>query len=69
MFTTKEMLHRKIVRLASDEALRMDLGNNLKNYLDTVVSWEVVTRQYDEAYELAQNSAFKNQPVVLPPEF
>ncbi|HQH53785.1 MAG TPA: hypothetical protein PKY01_15250 [Candidatus Hydrogenedentes bacterium] len=69
MFTTKEMLRRKIVRLACDENLRLELGNNLENYLDTVVSWDVVTGQYDEAYELARASAFEGRAVELPIEF
>ena len=69
LFTTKEMLREHVVRLACDEGLRMDLGNNLKRYLEEVVSWEVVARQYDEAYDRARAAVRTHQPVVLPLEF
>jgi glycosyltransferase involved in cell wall biosynthesis len=69
LFTTKGMLRRKVIQLASDESLRHELGNNLRRYLDTVVSWDVVTGQYDEAYELAREAVRSGQPVELPAEF
>jgi glycosyltransferase involved in cell wall biosynthesis len=69
LFTTKEMLRRKLIRLASDERLRHELGNNLRRYLDTVVSWDVVTGQYDEAYTLAREAVQSGKPVELPAEF
>lgn len=69
LFTTKEMLRRKVIQLAADESLRMALGENLKRYLDNVVSWEVVTRQYNEAYKLARKALRTGRPVVLDPEF
>jgi 1,2-diacylglycerol 3-alpha-glucosyltransferase len=69
LFTTKDGLREKTIRLACDEDLRMRLGENLKRYLDNVVSWEVVARQYSEAYELAREAKKTAQPVVLAPEF
>jgi glycosyltransferase involved in cell wall biosynthesis len=69
LFTTKAMLRRKVIQLASDESLRHELGNNLRRYLDNVVSWDVVTGQYDEAYELAREAVRSGQPVELPAEF
>ena len=69
LFTTKDMLRDHVVRLACDESLRMELGNNLKRYLDEVVSWEVVAGQYDEAYQRARVATRTQQPVVLPLEF
>ena len=69
LFTTKEMLRKKIIRLACKEKLRMELGEHLKKYLEEVVSWEVVARQYDEAYELARKAKATGQRVELPPEF
>jgi len=69
LFTTKEMLRRKVVMLATDERLRMELGENLKRYLDHVVCWEVVARQYNEAYRLARKAARSGRPVVLDLEF
>jgi glycosyltransferase involved in cell wall biosynthesis len=69
LFTTKEMLKEKVIRLACDEKLRMNLGNNLKRYLDEVVSWEVVANQYNEAYKLARESSKTGHHVKLPAEF
>jgi len=70
LFTTKEMLANQVVRLACDEGLRMRLGSNLRRYLDDVVSWEIVARQYTEAYKLA-NEAHKTPGgrVEIPCEF
>ena len=69
LFTTKEMLHKHVLTLACNEDVRMRLGNNLKRYLEEVVSWEVVASQYDEAYEYAASACKTKQPVVLPLEF
>jgi 1,2-diacylglycerol 3-alpha-glucosyltransferase len=69
LFTTKEMLRRKVIKLATDEGLRLQLGENLKHYLEQVVCWEVVARQYNEAYKLARKAARTGQPVVLDLEF
>jgi hypothetical protein len=46
LFTAKDILKRKVIELACDQQLRFTLGENLKHYLDHVVSWEVVARQY-----------------------
>ncbi|MCG6925300.1 MAG: hypothetical protein LJF30_08325 [Acidobacteria bacterium] len=69
LFTTKDMLRSKLIRLASNEDLRLELGDNLRRYLDTVVSWDVVAGQYDEAYALAREAVRSGRPVELPPEF
>ncbi len=69
LFSTKETLRESVIRLACDEELRMELGNNLKDYLEKVVSWRVVAAQYDEAYELARRAARTGEKPVLPPEF
>jgi len=69
LFTTKKMLRQAVVRLACDENMRMDLGWRLKQYLDGVVSWDVVAGQYYEAYELARTARRTGQRVELPPEF
>jgi predicted kinase len=47
----------------------MELGWKLKQYLDTVVSWEVVAAQYYEAYDLARSAISTGKQVVFPPEF
>ena len=69
LFTTREMLRQKVIKLAVDEQLRLDLGENLKAYLDNVVAWEVVARQYMEAYKLARRAVRMGRPVVLELEF
>jgi len=69
LFTDRAMLRKKVLRLACDEDLRMELGNNLHRYLDKVVSWEVIARQYDKAYALARAAKRTGAPPELPPEF
>jgi len=69
LFTTKNMLKEKVIRLACNEDLRLRLGENLMNYLETVISWEMVARQYNQAYELAHEANHSGKPVVLDLEF
>ena len=69
LFTTKEILRKKVIRMATDEAMRMRLGNNLKRYLENVVSWEVVARQYLDAYRMAIEYKSNGKKVYIPPEF
>jgi 1,2-diacylglycerol 3-alpha-glucosyltransferase len=69
LFTTKAKLKEQVVRLACDENLRLELGNNLKKYLDEVVSWEIVAAQYNDAYALARQSIDSGKPIELPLEF
>ncbi len=69
LFTNKKMLKDQVIRMACDEKLRLKLGENLKEYLDHVVSWDLVAKQYNEAYELARQSIASGQAVVLPLEF
>ena len=69
LFTTKEMLRKHVITLASNESLRMELGNHLKEYLENVVSWDVVAEQYNEAYDLARGAVETGQRVELPKEF
>ncbi|MBW1993300.1 MAG: hypothetical protein JRI77_02485, partial [Deltaproteobacteria bacterium] len=65
----KEMLKQKVLRMAYDENLRLELGENLKRYLDQVVSWDVVCKQYNQAYRLARKAKRTGQPVELEREF
>lgn len=69
LFTNKRMLKEQIIRLACDENLRLQLGENLRHYLEKVVSWEVVADQYAEAYELARQAKKSGKKVELPLEF
>ena len=69
LFTTKEMLRDKIIRLACDENLRLELGTKLKEYLERVVSWDVVAGQYNSAYTLARAAKRSGNPVELEMEF
>ena len=69
LFTTREMLKKKVIRLATDERLRQELSNNLDRYLKNVVSWERVAQQYKEAYELAIWAKTRGKRVELSKEF
>ncbi len=69
LFTNREMLKKHVVELACNEEARMRLGENLKQYLDNVVSWEIVARQYSEAYDLARQATQSNSLVKLAKEF
>ena len=57
------------IRLACDEDLRMTLGENLKKYLDEVVSWEIIADKYNQAYHLARNAKISGKLVIIEPEF
>jgi len=69
LFTSKAMLRQQVIRLACDERLRFGLGENLKRYLEEVASWEVVAKQYDEAYELARISQQSGEKACISWEF
>lgn len=69
LFTNKEGLRKGVIRLACDENLRMELGTNLKKYLDEVVSWDIIVKQYNEAYKLAGDAKRTGRRVELPLEF
>jgi glycosyltransferase involved in cell wall biosynthesis len=69
LFTTKKMLRDQVIKMACDEKLRLKLGESLKKYLDEEVSWELVAKQYNEAYELARESVASGRTVELPLEF
>jgi len=69
LFTTKDMLRRHVVELACNEGARLRMGENLKTYLDKVVSWDVVAGQYNEAYDLARHATETGKIVQLPMEF
>jgi 1,2-diacylglycerol 3-alpha-glucosyltransferase len=69
LFTTKKMLKEKVIELACNEELRMELGENLKEYLEEVVSWDVVAGSYNQAYELAREAKQTGKPVVIDFEF
>jgi len=69
LFTTKEMLKKHVVTLATNEPLRMQLGTRLKEYLENVVSWDVVAEQYNQAYLLARQAIDTGQRIELPKEF
>jgi len=63
------MLKEKVIRLACDKNLREVFSRNLKKYLDEVVSWEIVAKQYKYTYKLARLKKIKSVEVNLPPDF
>lgn len=69
LFTNKKMLKEKIIKLACDERLRIELGSNQKKYLEETVSWNIVAEQYKEAYRLASDWKRKKKKINIPSEF
>jgi len=69
LFTNKNMLQEKVIRLATGEALRWELGFRLYRYLMKEVSWEVIAGRYFQAYELANGEVHDSRKVDIPPEF
>ena len=69
LFTTKDMLRKHVIELACNEGARMRMGTNLKEYLDNVVSWDIVAEQYNQAYELARKARETGRPVQIAMEF
>lgn len=69
LFTNRETLKRGIMRLATQEALRWQLGERLKIFLANRVSWERVARQYAKCYQLCRYSKTSNTPIRFPHEF
>jgi len=69
LFTNKKMLREAVIKLMCDESERQRLGDNLKKYLEEVVSWDIVAELYGEAYELARQAKRAGHSVELPMEF
>lgn len=69
LFTNRKMLYDSVIRLATNEGLRWELGHKLYRYLMDVVSWEVVAGQYYEAYAMANAEVHEGKPVSIDPEF
>jgi glycosyltransferase involved in cell wall biosynthesis len=65
LFTNQDMLKRHVIELACNEPVRLRLGENLRRYLDQVVSWDVVAGQYGQAYELARRAQRTGKRVEL----
>ncbi len=69
LFTNKVMLREEVIRMACDEKLRMELGDKLRLYLDEVVSWKIIAKLYDEAYNMAIEEKNTGKKVQIPLEF
>lgn len=69
LFTSKKMLKEKVIKLACNKNMRIEFSSNLKKYLNEIVSWEVVAKQYKYAYKLARLKKIKSVEVNLPPDF
>ena len=69
LFTNKKMLKEKVIRLACDKNLRKELSENLKKYLNEVVSWEAVTKKYKLAYRYARLKKIKGKEIYFPSDF
>ena len=69
LFTDRQMLKEKVIRLACDKDLRKELSENLKKYLNEVVSWDIIAKKYKKAYILARLQKIKGEEINLPPDF
>ncbi|MDP2945195.1 MAG: hypothetical protein Q8N86_02440 [Atribacterota bacterium] len=69
LFTNKQMLKEKVIRLACDKDLRKELSENLKKYLKEVVSWEITAKKYKKAYRLARLQKIAGKEIDLPSDF
>ena len=69
LFTNKQMLKEKVIRLACDKDLRKQLSENLKKYLKEVVSWEIIAKKYKKAYRLARLQKIAGEEIDLPSDF
>ncbi len=69
LFTNKQMLKEKVIRMACDKDLRDRLSENLKRYLNEVVSWEIIVKKYKSAYKLARLKKRAGKEVDIPPDF
>lgn len=69
LFTNKQMLREKVIKLACDEDLRKKLSENLKKYLNEVVSWEIVAKKYKSAYKFARLKKKAGKEINFPPDF
>ncbi|HEY4695562.1 MAG TPA: hypothetical protein VIH13_01580 [Candidatus Hydromicrobium sp.] len=69
LFTNKQMLKEKVIRLACDKDLRKQLSENLKKYLKEVVSWEIIAKKYKSAYKFARLKKIAGKEIDFPPDF
>ena len=69
LFTNKQMLKEKVIKLACDKILREQFSKNLRKYLDEVVSWEIVVKKYKDSYKLARLKKINSVNINLPPDF
>ena len=69
LFTNKQMLKEKVIRLACDKDLRKELSENLKRYLKEIVSWEITAKKYKKAYRLARLKKIAGEEIDLPSDF
>jgi glycosyltransferase involved in cell wall biosynthesis len=69
LFTDRQMLKEKVIRLATNKDLQNKLSENLKKYLNEVVSWEIIAKEYKKAYILARLQKIRGEEIDLPPDF
>jgi len=69
LFTNKQMLKEKVIKLACDKDLRNELSENLKKYLKEVVSWEIIAKKYKNAYKFARLKKIAGKEIDFPPDF
>jgi len=67
LFSNSATLRRGLKRLMTDATLRQQLSVNARDYLRTVVSWDIVANQYLDAYaEAAARMACRSEAAEKP---
>jgi len=69
LFTNKQMLKEKVIKLACDKDLRKQLSENLKKYLKEVVSWKITAKKYKNAYKFARLKKIAGKEIDFPSDF
>jgi glycosyltransferase involved in cell wall biosynthesis len=69
LFTNKQMLKEKVIRMACNKDLRRKLSENLYKYLKETVAWRIVAKKYKNAYKFARLKKIEGKEIDFPPDF
>lgn len=69
LFTNKEMLKEKVIRMACNKDLRRKLSENLEKYLKATVAWSIIAKKYKDAYKYARLKKIEGKEIDFPPDF
>jgi glycosyltransferase involved in cell wall biosynthesis len=69
LFTNKQMLKEKVIRMACNRDLRRKLSENLEKYLKETVAWRIIAKEYKDAYKSARLKKIEGREIDFPPDF